>query len=69
MTKRNDLTQDERRAYNSMLARGYEEEDAYEAALDGVHIDDVREAGHVVKRDGLYVPSGTVPDTVPVGDA
>jgi hypothetical protein len=52
-----------------MLARGYEEEDAYEAALDGVHIDDVREAGHVVKRDGLYVPSGTVPDTVPVGDA
>lgn len=53
----------------SNIALRYEEEDAYEAALDGVHVDDVRSAGHVVKRNGLYEPLGSVPDDLPVGCA
>lgn len=54
MVKRDDLTQNERAAYQSMIAHGYDEEDAYEAALDGVDVETVREMGRVYKRDGLY---------------
>lgn len=43
--KRTDLTSSERAAYQAMLARGYDEEDAYEAALDGVDVETVRETG------------------------
>lgn len=37
-----DLTQSERATYQALIARGYSEDDAREAALDGVNIEDVR---------------------------
>lgn len=44
--KRSDLTQSERAAYQAMLAHEYDEEDAYESALDGVDVETVRRAGN-----------------------
>lgn len=38
----NNLTISERRTYQSLVARGVDPEDAYEDALDGVDIHDVR---------------------------
>lgn len=38
----NTLTISERRTYQSLVARGVDPEDAYEDALDGVDIHDVR---------------------------
>lgn len=38
----NSLTIDERRTYQSLVSRGVDPEDAYEDALDGVHVHDVR---------------------------
>jgi hypothetical protein len=40
--KARGLTQSERATYQSLRARGYAHEDAYEDALDGVQVDDVR---------------------------
>lgn len=37
-----DLTDDERRTYQSLTSRGTPDCDAVAAALDGVHVDDVR---------------------------
>jgi len=36
------MTNDERRAYQSLRDRGYSHDDALGDALDGVHVDDVR---------------------------
>lgn len=38
----NTLTFDERRTYQSLVARGVDQEDAYQDALDGIHVHDVR---------------------------
>lgn len=42
--RRTDLTSSERRTYSSLLARGVREEDAYNDALDGVLLDDIKAA-------------------------